>query len=201
VTLSFAKEGHERPEIADSLACGILLAWAVMFVRVLLLVAVVNRALLAPLLVPFLAMAVMVGAFAAFYYYRGGTANSGASAKGEVAVKNPFSLTAAAKFGALFAVILLAVKIVQETMPPSGLYAVAALSGLVDVDAITLSMAEFAQSGEARVAVIAIVIASLSNTLVKCGVAFAVAGLALGKPLLIATVATLLAGLAAAFLA
>jgi uncharacterized membrane protein (DUF4010 family) len=65
---------------------------------------------------------------------------------------------------------------------------------------VVTSMAEFAKSGEARVAVISIVIAALSNTLVKCGMAFAVAGLALGKPLLMATVATLLAGLAAALL-
>jgi uncharacterized membrane protein (DUF4010 family) len=198
VTLSFAKEGREKPGIANALACGILLAWAVMFVRVLVLVAVVNRALLAPLLVPFLVMAVTVGVFAAFYYFRDGSTEKRASAKGEVDVKNPFSLMAAAKFGALFAIILLAVKIVQQTMPASGLYAVAALSGLVDVDAITLSMAELAQSGEAHTAVIAIVIASLSNTLVKCGMAFVVAGFALGKPLLMATVATLLAGLAAA---
>ena len=200
VTLSFAKEGRETPQNANALACGILLAWAVMFVRVLVLVAVVNRPLLAPLLVPFLAMAVTVGAFAAFYYYRDGSANTHI-AKGEVAVKNPFSLTAAAKFGALFAVVLLAVKIVQETMPPSGLYAVAALSGLVDVDAITLSMAELAQNGQIRTAVIAITIAALSNTLVKCGMVVVLAGLALGKPILIATAATLLAGLAAAFLA
>ena len=54
VTLSFAKEGRETPQNANALACGILLAWAVMFVRVLVLVAVVNRPLLAPLLVPFL---------------------------------------------------------------------------------------------------------------------------------------------------
>ena len=201
VTLSFAKEGRETPQNANALACGILLAWAVMFVRVLVLVAVVNRPLLAPLLVPFLAMAVTVGAFAAFYYYRDGSANTHMSAKGEVAVKNPFSLTAAAKFGALFAVVLLAVKIVQETLPPSGLYAVAALSGLVDVDAITLSMAELAQNGQIRTAVIAITIAALSNTLVKCGMVVVLAGLALGKPILIATAATLLAGLAAAFLA
>ena len=53
----------------------------------------------------------------------------------------------------------------------------AAIAGLTDVDAITLSMSEFAKSGEARVAVIAIVIAALSNTLVKCGMAFAIAGL------------------------
>jgi uncharacterized membrane protein (DUF4010 family) len=200
VTLSFAKEGREKPEIANALGCGILLAWAVMFVRVPVLVAVVNRALLAPLLVPFLVMAATVGAFAAFYYFRDGSTEKRGSAKGEVDVKNPFSLMAASKFGVLFAVILLAVKIVQQTMPPSGLYAVAALSGLVDVDAITLSMAEFAKSGEARVAVISIVIAALSNTLVKCGMAFAVAGLTSGKPLLIATAATLFAGLAAAFL-
>jgi uncharacterized membrane protein (DUF4010 family) len=104
------------------------------------------------------------------------------------------------QFAALFAVVLLAVKIVQQHFPPDGLYAVAALAGLTDVDAITLSMAEFAKSGEARVAVISIVIAALSNTLVKCGMAFAVAGLSLGKPLLMATIATLLAGLAAGLL-
>ena len=110
-------------------------------------------------------------------------------------MKNPFSLTAAAKFAALFGVVLLAVKIVQQTMPPSGLYAVAALSGLVDVDAITLSMAELAKTGDARVAVTAIVVAALANTLAKCAMAVVVAGLALGKPLLMATAVTLLAGL------
>ena len=194
VTLSFAKEGRDNPQIANALACGILLAWGVMFVRVLVLVAVVNRPLLVPLLIPFVVMAVVVAGFAAWLYYRDGSMDKAASAKGEVAVKNPFSLTAAAKFAALFAVVLLAVKIVQQTMPPSGLYAVAALSGLVDVDAITLSMAELAKTGEAQVAVVAIVIAALSNTLVKCGMAVVLAGPALSKPILIATAATLLAG-------
>ena len=46
VTLSFAKEGRDNPQAAPALACGILLAWAVMFVRVIVLVAVVNRSLL-----------------------------------------------------------------------------------------------------------------------------------------------------------
>jgi uncharacterized membrane protein (DUF4010 family) len=199
VTLSFAKEGRDKPQIANALACGILLAWAVMFVRMLVLVAVVNHPLLAQLLVPLGVMAVVAAGFAAMLYVRDGSADKGPSAKGEVAVKNPFSLTAAAKFAALFAVVLLAVKIVQQTMPPSGLYAVAALAGLTDVDAITLSMAEFAKSGDARIAEIAIVVAALSNTFVKCGMAIVLAGTAFGKPLLTAT-AVLLAGLAAAFL-
>jgi uncharacterized membrane protein (DUF4010 family) len=144
-------------------------------------------------------MAMVVGGFAAFLYFRGGSVD-GTAARGSLKVQNPFSLTAAAKFAALFAVVLLAVKIVQGHFPPSGLYAVAAVAGLTDVDAITLSMSEFAKAGDASVAVIAIVIAALTNTIVKCGMAFVLAGPALGKPLLLATAATLAAGLAAAFL-
>jgi uncharacterized membrane protein (DUF4010 family) len=150
-------------------------------------------------LIPFLAMAGVVAAFAALLYLRDGSAANGASAQEDLKVTNPFSLTAAAKFAALFAVVLLAVKIAQENFPPSGLYAVAALAGLTDVDAITLSMADFAKSGAAHVAVLAIVIAALSNTLVKCGMAIVLAGLSFARPLLAATAATLLAGLAAAF--
>jgi uncharacterized membrane protein (DUF4010 family) len=197
VTLSFAREGRDNPQNAAALTCGILLAWAVMFARVIVLVAVVNRALLAHVLVPFAVMAVVVGGCAAFLYFRDGSVD-GTPPKGEVDIENPFSLTAAAKFAALFAVVLLAVKIVQENFAASGLYAVATLAGLTDVDAITLSMAEFAKSGGARVAVIAIVIGALTNTVVKCGMAYVIAGALLGRPLLIATAATLLAGLAAA---
>ncbi|HSV07449.1 MAG TPA: DUF4010 domain-containing protein [Candidatus Binatus sp.] len=46
---------------------------------------------------------------------------------------------------------------------------VAALAGLTDVDAITLSMAEYARSGDPHVATSAIVLATLSNTAVTCG--------------------------------
>jgi uncharacterized membrane protein (DUF4010 family) len=198
VTLSFAKEARDQPQRAGVLACGILLAWTAMFARVIVEVAVVNRALLGHVLVPLVVMAVVAGGFAAFLYFRGGSERNGAG-EGDLLIKNPFSLTAAAKFAVLFAVVLLAVKIVQEHFPPIGLYAIAALAGLTDVDAITLSMAEFAKSGEPRVAVIAIVIAALTNTVVKCAMAVVLAGLSLGKPLIIATAATLLAGLAAAF--
>ncbi len=199
VSLSFAREARDNPQNTGAFACGILLSWAVMFARVLVLVAVVNRALLKPMLVPFALMAVAVAGFAALIYLRDRSETRNAASSKDLDVKNPFSLTSAAKFAAFFAVVLLAVKIVQEHFPPGGLYAVAALAGLTDVDAITLSMSDFAKSSDARVAVIAIVIAALSNTLVKCGIAFVVAGPSLGKPLLIATALTF-AGLAAAFL-
>jgi uncharacterized membrane protein (DUF4010 family) len=199
VTLSFSREAGETPQNTTALACGILLAWTVMFMRVIVLVAAVNRKLLPEMIIPFVVMTLASGGYAAWLYFSDKSID-GKAPKREVDIENPFSLTAAAKFAALFAVVLLAVKIVQEHFPPSGLYAVAALAGLTDVDAITLSMLEFAQSGEARVAVIAIVIASLSNTIVKCVMAFVFGGEGLGKKLLVATAVTLAAGLATALL-
>jgi uncharacterized membrane protein (DUF4010 family) len=193
VTLSFAKQAHDKPQLANALACGILLAWAVMFARILVLVAALNRPLLGHVLVPFLVMGVVVAGFAALLYFRGGSVEGG-EAKGTLEVRNRFSLTAAAKFAAFFAVVLLAVKIVQGNFAAGGLYAVAALAGLTDVDAITLSMAESVKTGDTSVTATAIVIAALTN------VGEVWHGDCLGRPLLIATAAMLLAGLAAALL-
>jgi uncharacterized membrane protein (DUF4010 family) len=197
VTLSFAREARDDPQNAIALACGTLIAWAVMFARVLVLVAIVNRALLVTVRVPFLVMGLVVGAFAAVLYFREG-GSDGTVTKGDLHVTNPFSLTAAAKFAAFFAAVLLAVKITQQNFPPDGVYAVAAIAGLSDVDAITLSMAEAAKSSAADVAVMAIVIASLVNTVVKCGIAIVLGGWRLSRRLLFATAVTLAAGLATA---
>ncbi|HUU24872.1 MAG TPA: MgtC/SapB family protein [Methyloceanibacter sp.] len=200
VTLSFSREARANPSNTAALACGILVAWAIMFARVLVLVAVVNWALLAPMLVPVGVMALVVGGFAAAFYCRDGAVKQSANAQGDLEVTNPFSLTSAVKFAVLFAVVLVAVKIAQENFSANGVYAVAALAGLTDVDAITLSMAKLPESGTAQVAVTAIVIAALVNTAVKCGIAFFVGGRSLGKPLLLATAAMLVAGLASVYL-
>jgi uncharacterized membrane protein (DUF4010 family) len=200
VTVSFSREARTNPVNTMAFASGILVAWAIMFARVLVVVAVVNRALLGPLFLPFAAMALVAAGAAALIYLRGHPDGKGASARDNLRVANPFSITSAAKFAAFFAVVLVAVKIAQDNFSDSGVYAVAALAGLTDVDAITLSMAELAKTGSAQVAVIAIVIASLVNTAVKCGIAFVLGGPALGRPLLLAIGAMLIAGLASVLL-
>lgn len=199
VTLSFSREARSNPKSTTAFACGILLAWAVMFARVLVLVAVVNQALLASLLVPFGLMGIVVSGVAALLYFRDAADKFPATTK-ELEVSNPFSLSEAAKFAALFAVVLVAVKIAQLNFPASGVYAVAAVAGLTDVDAITLSMAELAKGDAAQVAVTAIVIAALVNTAVKCGIAFVVGGASLSKPLLLVTAAILVVGFSAIWL-
>ena len=199
VTLSFARQSREDTRTATcyTLACGLLLAWCVMFGRVIVEVAVVNRSLVARVLVPFAIMGA-VAAIAAWIAFgrRGAGQDSTASKAKEVPLKNPFSLTAASKFGAFFAGVLLVVKLVQTYFPGEGLYMVAVLAGLTDVDAITLSMADYAKSGDVQVAVNSIVLATLANTAVKCGIVAALGGTLLRRPVLIATGAILAAGIA-----
>jgi uncharacterized membrane protein (DUF4010 family) len=195
VTLAFARESQEKGAVGPALAAGILLAWSVMFVRVLIEVLVVNRALVAPL-APALAGLAVVSGLCAWFLFRRSDRAAAPSSKEQVPVRNPFSLTSAAKFAALFAVVLLVVEAVKRYAPGEGFYVVAAIAGLTDVDAITLSMAEYAKSGPAQVAVDSIVIAALSNTLVKTGMVVALGGRELRRALVVCAAALVILGVA-----
>ena len=199
VTLSFARQSREKGHArsAPAFACGILIAWGVMFLRVLATVLIVNRALLPRLVVPFLAMAAVTAGLAWVMYRR--AADDGSAGSG-VPLSNPFSLTSAAKFAALFALVLLLVAFVQQNFPPEGVYVVAALAGTTDVDAITLSMSEYARRGDVAVAVTAIVIAALTNTVVKALMVVGLGAPGLRRPILIGAAGIVLAGLAAVLL-
>jgi len=192
VTLAFSRQSRDPAYAgaADSLASGILLAWAVMFVRVIVEVLVVNRALLGAVLVPFAAMAATAAAAALYLRHRAGARELTAG----VPLTNPFSLRAAAKFAAFFALVLLVVKIVQTYAPGRGVYYVAALAGTTDVDAITLSMAQYARSGSAEVAVQAITVAALTNTVIKTAMVGILADARLRRPMLAAAALVLAAG-------
>jgi uncharacterized membrane protein (DUF4010 family) len=188
VTLAFARRA-QAGEAPRPLAAGILLAWAVMCGRVLVTVALINRALLPMLAWPMALMGLAAVGFA-LWHLRGAAAEAAADA---VEVRNPFSLTEATKFAALFAVVQLLVALARAYLPPESVLAVAALAGLTDVDAITLSMARQAQGGDAWLEVAAIVIACFANTLVKAGMAtYGAAGMR--APVGIATAAILVAG-------
>jgi uncharacterized membrane protein (DUF4010 family) len=195
VALAFSRQSRDPAyaSAAPALASGILLAWAVMFLRVLVMVLVVNRALLPQLALPMAAMAAVALAFAWFLHSR-----NGAPGRTEgVPLKNPFSLTAAARFAAFFALVLLVVKIVQAYAPDRGVYLVAMLAGATEVDAITLSMAQYARAGVELIAVQAITIAALSNTVVKTAMVAVLGSTELRKPVLLAAAAVLATGSAA----
>jgi uncharacterized membrane protein (DUF4010 family) len=198
VTLALARLSRLRTSasVASLLAGGVVLAWLVMFPRILVTVAVVNRALLPALLVPLATMAAAAALPAAWLLYRGMSEVKGPAAA--VALRNPFSLRSAIQFGLIFAAVLLVVALVQTYAPGRGLYAVAAFAGIADVDAITLSMAGCVGDGTCtrQAGVVSIVIATLSNTLVKSGMVVTLGTPALRGPVLAATALIVAAGLA-----
>jgi uncharacterized membrane protein (DUF4010 family) len=203
VSLSFARlsRGERTAPASDALAAGILLAWMMMFARVVLTVTIVNAALVGRLLVPFAILAAVSAALAGWFYWRSQDGRRPAKAETEVPVKNPFSLTAATRFGLLFAAMLVVVKFTGQYLSTEGLYVVAAIAGFTDVDAITLSMTEYARSArDFQTAAGAIAVAALTNTLAKCGFVLALGSPLLRRRLLAATLVLLAAGLGALWL-
>ena len=176
-----AKAGH-----AGALAAGILIAWAVMLARIAIITATLDRGLFRLLALPLGAMTLATLGLAAVRARRLPTARG---ASGDVSLRNPFSLTAAIRFAGLFAAVQLMVKLAEQYAPVNGVYVVAGLAGLTDVDAITLSMARASSGGALKVnaAAIAILIAALTNTLVKLGLVWTLGATTLRRPLSLAT--------------
>ncbi|MEW5849620.1 MAG: MgtC/SapB family protein [Myxococcota bacterium] len=192
VTLSFSGRARREPELAPSCALAIISASSIMFGRVLVEVGVVHFALVRPLLLPLGAMAV-AGALASAYFFR--RAQISAATTGELDVQNPFELSSALKFGALFVAVLFLSKLATTHLGQGGTYLAGVLAGTTDVDAITLSMANLAREGlDPTVAVTTIILGTASNTMVKAGVAVVIGGWAFGRRVLLAFVGILSAG-------
>lgn len=200
VTLGLVAQARERPAEARQLGGGILVAWGVMFARVLVAAGVLCPPLVARLAVPFAAMAVVSLGLGLLAQRRRVVATAEGAT---VELRNPFSLWAAGKFALLFAAVQLLLRWGQEWWPGQGALVVAAVAGLTDVDAITLSMAEQASVAADRIglAVSAITIAAASNTLVKAAWAVALGPRAWRWPMCLATALVLAVGGLGALLA
>lgn len=198
VTLSFSQRSRTEPGLAPVLALAILLAWTVMFFRVVIEVGVVNFSLAKSLVLGMLLMGVISLVICILLWRRGRSKE-----KAEVEPSNnPFELGDAIKFGGLYAVVIFVASAAQLYFGDTGLYLAGALAGLTDVDAIALSMANLAQQDPASSTVAArtIVIAVVSNTMVKCGMAIWLGSSTMRKTMIPITVVLALAGAAATYL-
>jgi uncharacterized membrane protein (DUF4010 family) len=165
VTLNFTQRSKVSPSLSRAFALAILIAWTVMFSRVLVQAVLVNRALLGILWLPMVA-SVLVGLVYSLYLYFSQTRSE---EREQMEFENPFELGPAIKFGLLFAVILFISRAAQIYLDASGIYLSALVSGIADVNAITLSMAQLSLGGrlDLQVAARAIVLATVANTIVK----------------------------------
>ena len=182
-TVTYARRVRDDPSQAHASALVILLAGTVVFARVALLAAVVAPSVL-PALAPVLLAAGMPMLVAGLALWRRLPATGSDCAPGPAAagtaeavpprVGNPMELRTAFAFAGFYALVLLFAAELAQRLGGAGLYAVALLSGLTDVDALTLGSLRLHGVGgvTAQQAVVAIAIAFLANI----GFKFAVAG-------------------------
>ena len=190
-TVSFSSKSRSDPSFVPAAGVIILVASLLVYARVILEVAVVARGLLPDLIAPFAAFMVV------FLAVVGGYVMRVPKAQGEPAeVKNPAELNTALTFAAIYGLVLFASAAVNEHFGGAGLYPLAVLSGLTDVDAITLSTGRlFAESRiDAGTAWRVIFVASLSNLVFKAGVVAVLGGPLLRRRILPAMVGLLVVG-------
>jgi uncharacterized membrane protein (DUF4010 family) len=204
VTLAFARRSRDAAadiQTQDGLAIGILLAWAIMFPRAMIAVAVVNAGLLPALLAPFAVMTLLALAVAVVLHRCSSRRTAAAGARpDEVSLTNPFSLMSATKFALFFAVVLVVVKLAQRSATGGEMLVVAGLAGLTDVDAISLSLANLPRiGGDPALAVTGIVVAALANTASKSVLTLMLAAKALKLRILVAGAVVIAGGIASLF--
>jgi uncharacterized membrane protein (DUF4010 family) len=194
VTLHLSRTERGGSGMTTLLATGILLACGTMFPRMLLVASLINPALFRMLVIPGLVMSLLAYGPAMLYWRSALSKDPNIGSP----LQNPLELKAALGFGALLTVILLLGKALQAWFGDAGLLALAAVSGVTDVDAITLSLARMSDGDVTmRICVTGIVIAGAVNSLAKTGLAAIIGGRRIGAlaglPLMLAALGGLVA--------
>jgi uncharacterized membrane protein (DUF4010 family) len=164
VTFTFARTSRAESHASRALAFGVVAANAVLVPRVLIAAAILNPSVVVPLLRYLAAPALIAMAIAALGAVR--PSPDGADAGKPTA--NPLQLSGALQMAVVFQIVLMAVHTVRMTWGASGVFTTAAVLGLTDVDALTMSMSrDVADAQSPEIAAAAIAIGVMSNTGLK----------------------------------
>jgi uncharacterized membrane protein (DUF4010 family) len=192
VTIQLGRLNRQAPDGTLAHAGGALLAGGVMVARIAAIAAVLAPALFQRLLPPLAAFAVVsaiLGVGAAF------KARDGEGAQDLSGMKSPFDLGLVLKFALVLGVVMAAARILSGLYGAGSLLPVAALAGLVDVDAITLTVSRMVEQGlEVRLAALAVLVAAAVDSVSKSVIALVVGGKRFG---LMYAAGTVVAGAAA----
>jgi uncharacterized membrane protein (DUF4010 family) len=175
-------------------AGGILIACGVMYVRLVILLALFNRQLMALVYIPFLAVAVL--AVGGGWLWTRRADKSAQAIQRESDPKNPLDLITALVFAALFLVMLVATQLAVTYMGRAGVNTLAAIMGVSDVDPFIMGLTQAAGTlTPLKVAAVAVAIAASSNNVVKGIYAFSLADRKTGMQSLIMLVTMAALGL------
>jgi uncharacterized membrane protein (DUF4010 family) len=202
VTVSMARAARESPELVRSGQLATFLANTIMPIRVAIIAGAISPPVGWRLAAAMSAMAAVLLVAALVTWRR--LRSEPAPPPAKIRLKNPFQLTGALMWGAILCAVLLVASLATRWFGDSGFLLAAAISGLTDVDAITLAAAEHSRAGTlaAEVAALAVAIAVCANTIVKASMARFGGGRAFGRAVVLVfaiaiavTVATSVVGL------
>jgi uncharacterized membrane protein (DUF4010 family) len=165
-TVGYARRTRHSPELADGAVIMIIIASAVVFARVLIEILIVAPSAL-PSLGPPLATMLAIMAAISYLEWRRRSRSVAPPAEPEP----PSDIKAAIGFALLYAAVLFGVAVTREHFGTRALYGVAAMSGLTDMDAITLSTAQLVRAGriETETGWRLILVGGLANLAFKAG--------------------------------
>jgi uncharacterized membrane protein (DUF4010 family) len=167
VTFTFARTSRTDQGSSRALAFGAIAANAMLYPRVLVATAVLNLSLL-PYVLPYLVLPALLAVAITWI----GARDEYTEASAEQQVPNPLQLPVALQMAAIFQAVLMLVWVAGRYWGDRGIVSTAAVLGLTDVDALTISMARrVASSVSLETAAVAIAIGVLSNTALKLSVA------------------------------
>ena len=177
-TVVLARQAKAQPALRRQGEAGITLATAIMYLRILAIVAVFNLGLARALLLPLCALSIAGFVFCAVQYrWRAGADKQSAQTMHLAASANPLELGAAAVFALLFVAVSVATVLVKSQLGISGIYALAAIVGVSDIDPFVLNLAQGGVAGvENATLAAAILIAASSNNILKAAYAAGFAG-------------------------
>jgi len=178
LTLHFSRLARSRPNSSGMLAPGVLLACGMMFPRMLVIASIVHWPIFYALFVPAVAMGAVLYGSAAFLWWFMGPLEADSD---EARLQNPLQIAPAIMFGALLILVMLAAKGMEAAFGETGIEALAGVSGIADVDAITLTLAKMGRSEIAvELAAFGIILAGAVNSIVKGAMTIAIGGAKFG---------------------
>jgi uncharacterized membrane protein (DUF4010 family) len=177
VTIAYARMARNNAAGVPLLSAGIALACATAIARIWVVCLVLEPAVASQLGAPLLVLGLVPLAYAG-WVARHGSAQASADAS---VISNPLDLRSAILLSAAIAALSAIVRAVELQLGATMLYPIAALSGVLDMDAITVTLAGRATAGLLpTIAATGILLAAIVNTLTKAGIAASLGGPALG---------------------
>ncbi|MFH1039585.1 MAG: MgtC/SapB family protein [bacterium] len=163
VTLSFSQRSKESPSLSADFSSGILLATAVMYPRVLLIVFLFSPAAAFQLSIPFLILT-LICIIVSLRIWK----NTHKGNTEDLKLTNPFKLLFAVKFGLIFAIILFVSSFANSLFGDNGVYMASFIGGFASLDAAVLSVMDISNKlVSLNVISAAILMAIGANTIFK----------------------------------